>query len=799
MKQAQSKQEVIALLEQTLQNLNGLKVLELSTEQVREKYGVSLAQIVSQVKVLSSLIKDSPDHSGKSEIRSVSHSIKHSQFLIGYFDSSLSIQLANLGLLRVLDTTIDKIRGKKLTEVFSSQRLVYGQMDPCYFATGQTCCLEFKRPDSQMASEFVRLIPDLSFDREFLGVIAISENSVTSLDREELLHNAIETMDEGFVLHDASAAILNYNASAIRLLGLTEDQLLGKTSLDPSWRTIHEDGRVFQGDSHPAVKSLLLGEDIKGTIMGVYLPSNQLRWIRINSHPFTSRFLANSGMPGVPLDRRVMVTFSDVSEIIEANFRIDTHFFLSPDLICLIDSGCKIQKVNPSFGSTLGYEDSELLGINFLDLIVSDDLSEAREFFDQDFDLRRSAEFEYRFKNKKGGFAIISWVAQSDSTTKSWYAVGRDVTAERIRNSDFHQLNAALNSSSLVSSTDIQGVIIEANSNFCKLSGYSRHELIGKTHRIVNSGYHSKQFFASMWSTIKSGKAWTGDIQNRAKGGSIYWVRSLITPISNFNNEIERFLSVRFDVSSIYEKESALKAANLELEFEKARGIRNAKLASLGEMSAGIAHEINNPLTIIGSTARILPRYVNDPDKIAQKVKTIEASVERMAKIVRGLKKFSRTSPNSDMKIHKLESIIQESTTLIESKSNTEGVPVHFKASFDGFIFCDEIEIQQVMINLISNAIDAVRSLDDRWVNIELCSEEGRAVVYVRDSGKGIPREIVDKLFLPFFTTKDVGDGTGLGLSIVKGILDAHSASIEVKTEVPNTCFEVKFPIYTQN
>jgi PAS domain S-box-containing protein len=501
----------------------------------------------------------------------------------------------------------------------------------------------------------------------------------------------------------------------------------------------------------------------------------------------------------VPIDRRVMVTFSDVSEIIEANFRIDTHFFLSPDLICLIDNECKIQKVNPSFGATLGYEDSELLGVNFLDLVVLEDLSEAREFFDHDVDRQRSAEFEYRFKNKKGGFNSISWVAQSDSRTKSWYAVGRDVTSERIRNSDFHQLNAAINSSSLVSSTDVHGVIVEANSNFCKLSGYTRQELVGKSHRIINSGYHGKQFFASMWSTIKSGKAWTGDIQNRAKDGSIYWVRSLITPILNFNNEIERFLSIRFDVSSIYEKESALKSANLELELEKARGIRNAKLASLGEMSAGIAHEINNPLTIIGSTARILTKYVNDPEKIAQKAKTIEASVERMAKIVRGLKKFSRTSPNSDMKVYKLESIIHESTTLIESKSKTDGVPVHFKASFDGFIYCDEIEIQQVMINLISNAIDAVKSLDDRWVNIELISEEGKAVVYIRDAGKGIPREIVDKLFLPFFTTKDVGDGTGLGLSIVKGILDAHSASIEVKSDEPNTCFEVKFPIYTQS
>jgi PAS domain S-box-containing protein len=792
-----SKQEVRDILEETFQKLKSLKLIDLPVETMNHKFGEELSQVLTELSRVYSLYCVKFPLNNIQSCAQDSSSHQKPQLLIGYFASDLTVQLANSSLLFALDVTLESVKGKKITEVFSGCRLEYGQLDAKYFASGQTASVVFKSPTSRGSVEFLRLIPDLSSNQHLLGVFAITEKSTYSIDREELFRNAIETMNEGFVLQDASTAILNYNASALRLLELTADQLLGTTSLDPSWRTIHEDGRPFHGESHPAVRALVSGEDVSGAIMGVYSPSNNLRWIRINAHSFSSEFRSNSGLPGVPLDRRVMVTFSDVTQLLEANFKIDTHYFLSPDLICVFDGEMRIVKVNPSFESTLGYTQSELVGVKFLKLVPPKYFSAATELFRQ-ADHSRISDFEFKFRNKSGGVSIISWVAQMDSRTMTWYAVGRDVTAERIRNYDFHQVTSALNISSIVSTTDVRGVILDANSNFCKLSGYSRNELIGSTHKIVNSGYHSKLFFDVLWETIKGGKAWVGDIQNRAKNGKSYWVRSLITPILSAEGEIERFMSIRFDVSSVYENESALKSVNQELELEKARGIRNAKLASLGELSAGIAHEINNPLTIIGSTARILWKYQDDPAKLAQKAKTIETAVERMAKIVRGLKKFSHSSPNSDMKAHKLETIVQESTTLVESKSKTEGVPIYFNGSFDGYIFCDEVEIQQVMVNLISNAIDAVKTLDERWVKIDLSIEGDRAVVHVRDSGSGIPPEFVEKLFLPFFTTKEVGEGTGLGLSIVKGILDSHAASIEVKANELNTCFEIKFPIYTQ-
>ena len=109
-------------------------------------------------------------------------------------------------------------------------------------------------------------------------------------------------------------------------------------------------------------------------------------------------------------------------------------------------------------------------------------------------------------------------------------------------------------------------------------------------------------------------------------------------------------------------------------------------------------------------------------------------------------------------------------------------------------MICDEVEIEQVLVNLINNAIDAVKMRPERWVKVALFDDANSVVLRVTDSGSGIPENVRDKLFEPFFTTKKVGEGTGLGLSITKGILDELRATISVVADSPNTCFEIRFP-----
>jgi PAS domain S-box-containing protein len=239
-------------------------------------------------------------------------------------------------------------------------------------------------------------------------------------------------------------------------------------------------------------------------------------------------------------------------------------------------------------------------------------------------------------------------------------------------------------------------------------------------------------------------------------------------------------------VIGTYTDLSRIKAAEEKL-------LQSSRLASLGEMSAGIAHEINNPLAIIEGAVALLSKFLNQPEKLKSNIEVIQKSCQRISKIINGLKKFSRSGEQTEYSNHSLCSIIREGVILIDHKAKRESTPITVDCQSLSEIYCNEVEIEQVVVNLISNAIDAVKNGPDRWVKISVFDEKGTVVLRVEDSGKGLPQGIADKLFDPFFTTKKVGEGTGLGLSITKGILESHQATIELLNHHPNTCFEVRF------
>jgi PAS domain S-box-containing protein len=130
------------------------------------------------------------------------------------------------------------------------------------------------------------------------------------------------------------------------------------------------------------------------------------------------------------------------------------------------------------------------------------------------------------------------------------HASATDITEQRFRENERRTLFDALNASAITTKTDSRGIITEANDLFCKISGYSKDELIGKDHRILNSGHHSKEFFQKLWGTISKGKVWTGEIKNKAKDGSYYWVRTVIAPMTDFQNKVHSYFGIRFDITA---------------------------------------------------------------------------------------------------------------------------------------------------------------------------------------------------------------------------------------------------------
>lgn len=230
-----------------------------------------------------------------------------------------------------------------------------------------------------------------------------------------------------------------------------------------------------------------------------------------------------------------------------------------------------------------------------------------------------------------------------------------------------------------------------------------------------------------------------------------------------------------------------------ELSQERVKSMHNAKLASIGEMAAGVAHEINNPLAVIVGAAESLEFLRNDEERFVSKVDVILRASVRIEKIVKGLKKYSRLSHKTEHKLESVLEIVNEALVIVQAKARQLETNIEVQIPEDLKILCDQIEIEQVFVNLINNGLDAVRSQPEKWIKIVGFRLNDGICLQVIDSGGGISSEVESKLFQPFFTTKGVGEGTGLGLSICQNILRDHNGTLALNRSFKNTCFEIKF------
>lgn len=226
-----------------------------------------------------------------------------------------------------------------------------------------------------------------------------------------------------------------------------------------------------------------------------------------------------------------------------------------------------------------------------------------------------------------------------------------------------------------------------------------------------------------------------------------------------------------------------------------------SKLAALGEMAGGIAHEINNPLAIISGNCNYLRRTIEankfDPKVIAKRLSDVELTTKRISKIVRGLKTISRDATKEEFTSVKIKDLFDEVIGLCAEKLKHSEVKLLVDLDdpvFDQYIECRQVQISQTLLNLIGNAFDAIEHLDEKWINIE-CRNIGSKIEFrIIDSGHGIPMDIQEKIFQPFFTTKEVGKGTGLGLSISNSIIINHEGEFYVDNDYPSTCFVIVLP-----
>ena len=336
------------------------------------------------------------------------------------------------------------------------------------------------------------------------------------------------------------------------------------------------------------------------------------------------------------------------------------------------------------------------------------------------------------------------------------------------------ELRQALDQAAIVAATDHRGIITYANDKFCEISKYSREELLGQDHRIINSGYHPKEFIRDLWRTIAQGHVWRGEIRNRAKDGSIYWVDTTIVPFLDARGKPQQYLAIRSDITK-------RKAAEAQL-------ANQAALAQLGQLAAVVAHEVRNPLAGLRGSLEVLRPRVGATQKEREIIQAMIERIDTLNAKVNDLLRFAR--PRTPV-FQSVETgpLIREAIVSARAAVGADCPRIDYAAS-PLVVRADVEMLRAALLNLLMNACQAGGN------SIEVVSSIAgdRCLIAVLDRGTGIPDEVLQHVFDAFYTTKK--GGTGLGLSIVKRLMELQDGTIALRPrDGGGTMAEITIPL----
>lgn len=321
--------------------------------------------------------------------------------------------------------------------------------------------------------------------------------------------------------------------------------------------------------------------------------------------------------------------------------------------------------------------------------------------------------------------------------------------------------------------------------------GLNREYLLTRQSKFIDQVEKSISTFAERQTHLVARQSRTSDKLNWAM--IIISTALTIGMIWIFNDWAKKIQEINAGLDSLVKEKIE------ELDRERMKMIESSKMATLGEMAGGIAHEINNPLTIIKLAASQIDAQVKsdtyDRNVILDHSAILLKTIDRIAKIVHGLRMFSRDGSRDPFQRLCVGKLVDEALSFCGERLKAQGIEIRQKRTGEDLqLDCRETQISQVLLNLLNNAADAVSGLPEKWVEIETRENGDWVELVVTDSGLGIPEDIRHKLFQPFFSTKEIGKGTGIGLSISLGIVKTHRGDILIDALSPHTSFIVRLP-----
>ena len=518
--------------------------------------------------------------------------------------------------------------------------------------------------------------------------------------------------------------------------------------------------------------------------------------------------LANKPTPFSDQDARLSNAFAELTAVAFRNIRDEKAlreseekfhltFMTSPDAIVInrVSDG-KCLEVNQAFTEITGYSAEEAMEQPMLNLDIwvtpEDRIKLVREVLRNGYVLN----LESKFRTKKGQIRIglvsarLLEMGQEDVIL----TITRDITG--LRGAELksdRMLLAVEHAAEAIVITDPRGMVQYVNPAFERITGYASDEIVGRNPRILKSGHHDASFYEKMWRTIKSGKTWQGKIINRHKAGSLFTEETTISPVLDGSGKIVNFVAVKRDITD-------------EITLNK-RLRQSQKMEAIGTLAGGIAHDFNNILSaIIGYTE--LTQTKIDPDHTVQAdLAQVHRAGQRAKELVGQILAFSRQKEQEAVPLI-LHPIVKEALKLLRSSLPTT-IAIKQKIFPCATVRANATQIHQILMNLCTNAFHA---MDEKGGTLEVTLQDmditpDMAALYpdlqpgphvrlcISDTGCGMDPTLLDRIFEPYFTTKDVGRGTGMGLAVVHGIVKGYKGAITVESEPDvGTTFELFFP-----
>ncbi|WP_437631057.1 chemotaxis protein CheB [Sorangium sp. So ce854] len=640
-----------------------------------------------------------------------------------------------------------------------------------------------------------------------------STNEELETTNEELqsANEELTTLNQEINVKSSELMTLNQRLVAIQdaiaypLLVL--DRNLRLTDYNPASRHLFRISEVDRGQPIRAALSHLSVEPVLEMVAASFQERRPMRHqLEVLDRHFEACIQLIDGSNG-EVDGAVL-SFVDNTELVHAltqsrvsKERLSAILDNTPALVTMKDSIGAYVYVNQRFCDVLGRSERAVLGKTDEELFGRKAGSAMRE---RDFEVLKSRSPVWQEESLHVGGKPRYWLSSKfpllddRRTAQSVCTIALDITERVLQEQHLKVFKKVVSASNaglaILESHDGRYQVTFASNEFADKIGRGAPELHGlaldELLDIVLSGAESPRI-AELSAAARESPLASFTINLAEKAGGELWIELRTATISFGGEEPSYLILLIFDVTQRVQAQRIILSQQEELS-------RFSKLASLGEIAAGISHEINTPLNVITTKTDLLKRLAErgqlEKERLSRIAVEVDGMVENITNVISGLKSITRME-SEKRRPHDVQELIREAVRVSGFRLQQASVHLSFDLPQEDLVIdCYPVQIVQILINLLNNAVDAISALRDRWIRIEARRSDGKVHVRVIDSGKGIDPALAEKIMTPFFTTKKEEHGTGLGLSLSRNIAQHHGGDLRLVMDHRNTCFELELP-----